>query len=241
MLPPNRGGLPSKAYFVSSGQYKAAVPQQDATLIASSTCYSLLVGKACYITWRNDVLEFWGWQVASYPFTTLRPQLGTVAGPFGARMVVADIPGLVTGAAANKGLGHAFLRHVERTSLLVFVIDVSVQPELAGDAGPAAQGLQPVDQLAMLQVLTTSSDFDGIMSYVRRASLNMVLHLNAPYQTLQLVHAVAIIGEGCCLMVTCRALAIYSICPTEQSVAGVLIAITKHLIAKKRRLSLSLA
>ena len=86
-------------------------------------------------------------QVAAYPFTTLRPQLGALCadGPAGSVVVVADIPGLIAGAAANRGLGHAFLRHVERTRLLAYVVDLA--GGLHGDEGPRAW-----DQLTMLQV-----------------------------------------------------------------------------------------
>ena len=89
-------------------------------------------------------------QVAAYPFTTLRPQLGALRadGPAGNVVVVADIPGLIAGAAANRGLGHAFLRHVERTRLLAYVVDLS--GGMHGDVGPRAW-----DQLAMLQVQPT--------------------------------------------------------------------------------------
>lgn len=63
--------------------------------------------------------------VAAYAFTTLRPQLGVVAFADGAQMTVADTPGLIEGAHANRGLGHAFLRHVERCACLVFVLDMT--------------------------------------------------------------------------------------------------------------------
>ena len=64
-------------------------------------------------------------KVAAYPFTTLHPQVGTVV--FDATHVVkiADVPGLLKGAHQGIGLGHAFLRHIERTNFLLFVIDMA--------------------------------------------------------------------------------------------------------------------
>jgi GTP-binding protein len=62
-------------------------------------------------------------KVGAYPFTTLTPELGVASDATGGRVVVADVPGLIEGAAQGAGLGLAFLRHVERTRVLVFVVD----------------------------------------------------------------------------------------------------------------------
>jgi GTPase len=64
-------------------------------------------------------------KVADYPFTTIEPILGTVDGPDARQLTVADVPGLIEGAAEGAGLGHEFLAHLERARLLVHVLDVS--------------------------------------------------------------------------------------------------------------------
>jgi GTP-binding protein len=69
-------------------------------------------------------------KVASYPFTTLSPVLGVLEGEE-RQLVIADIPGLIEGASEGAGLGHDFLAHVERTRLLVHVLDLA--PELTAD------------------------------------------------------------------------------------------------------------
>ncbi|AUB31413.1 GTPase ObgE [Spiroplasma floricola] len=64
-------------------------------------------------------------QVADYPFTTLNPQLGVSRDKQGRTFTVADLPGLIEGASLGKGLGHEFLRHIERCKIICHVIDMS--------------------------------------------------------------------------------------------------------------------
>lgn len=70
-------------------------------------------------------------KIADYPFTTLSPNLGVTKLSDYRTLTIADIPGIIEGAAEGKGLGHDFLRHIERTKVLLFMIDL-------GDADPAA-------------------------------------------------------------------------------------------------------
>lgn len=64
-------------------------------------------------------------KIAPYPFTTLQPNLGYIENEDYTRTLIADIPGIIEGAHRNKGLGFEFLRHIERTKLLIFILDAS--------------------------------------------------------------------------------------------------------------------
>lgn len=75
-------------------------------------------------------------KIADYPFTTLTPQLGVVNLPYGKTVVIADIPGLIDGAASGAGLGHEFLKHLERTRVLIHIVDAA-----------GADGRDPVEDI----------------------------------------------------------------------------------------------
>ena len=79
-------------------------------------------------------------KVAPYPFTTLHPMIGVVNFPDYRRATVADIPGLIEGAHQNLGLGHAFLRHITRCRLLLFVLDMA-----------GSEGRNPIEDLQHLR------------------------------------------------------------------------------------------
>jgi GTP-binding protein len=68
-------------------------------------------------------------KVDSYPFTTIFPNLGVMSFDDESSLIIADIPGLIEGASAGRGLGHRFLKHIERTKLLLHVLDITFHPE----------------------------------------------------------------------------------------------------------------
>jgi GTP-binding protein len=108
-------------------------------------------------------------KIASYPFTTLTPNLGVVEDDFGRRMVVADIPGLIEGAHKGHGLGDRFLKHVERTRFLVHILsveDVSLDNIFSGfelinnELGKSSPVLAQKEQILVLNKIDLLKDED---------------------------------------------------------------------------------
>lgn len=79
-------------------------------------------------------------KIGAYPFTTLTPNLAFILNEGGSRILVADIPGIIENAHLDKGLGLSFLKHIQRTSALVFVIDISGE-----------EGRSPIDDFEVLR------------------------------------------------------------------------------------------
>lgn len=93
------------------------------------------VGKSTFLSRVTNARP----KIANYHFTTLNPNLGVVDRPDGKGFVIADIPGLIEGASEGIGLGHEFLRHIERTKVLIHIVDAA-----------SAEGRDPLEDIAAI-------------------------------------------------------------------------------------------
>jgi GTP-binding protein len=122
-------------------------------------------------------------KIASYPFTTLAPNLGVVSMSGDRSFVVADVPGLIKGAHEGHGLGHQFLRHIERTKILVHLVDVSsasgrdpvedfdtIRDELR-QFDPAVAAKPQIVVATKIDALDDASRLDALRRHVRKKKL----------------------------------------------------------------------
>ena len=131
-------------------------------------------------------------KIADYPFTTLIPNLGVVRKPTGDGTVFADIPGLIEGAHTGLGLGHEFLRHIERTRILLHLIDITdptpvenyhtIRQELQA----YGRGLTDRPQIVALNKVdaadTESEDIQEIIAQIGQISQSKVFLISAVAQ-----------------------------------------------------------
>lgn len=138
-------------------------------------------------------------KVADYPFTTLYPHLGVVRLDEGRSFVIADIPGLIEGAAAGAGLGIKFLKHLSRTNLLLQVVDVGSGAEagkLVEEVKAVANELKSYDEALYLRerwLILNKIDLIGAEEVAScRAAIINALKWSGPVYTIS-----AVTGRGC--------------------------------------------
>lgn len=134
-------------------------------------------------------------KVADYPFTTLVPNLGVVSMSDDRSFVVADVPGLIEGAHSGHGLGHQFLRHIERTKVLVHLVDVSGASgrDPVGDFDTIVEELRLFDPAVAAKpqiVVASKSDAVDDPSAVARLAAHAA-HLGLPFLSIS-----AVTGDG---------------------------------------------
>ncbi len=132
ILKGGRGGLGNQHYATATMQVpKYAQPGQPSRELWVTLELKVIadvglvgfpnVGKSTFLSRVTNARP----KIANYHFTTLNPNLGVVDLPDGQGFVIADIPGLIEGASEGVGLGHEFLRHIERTKLMIHIVDAA--------------------------------------------------------------------------------------------------------------------
>jgi GTPase len=132
-------------------------------------------------------------KIADYPFTTLIPNLGVVRKPTGDGTVFADIPGLIEGASHGAGLGYDFLRHIERTRILLHLIDATSDDVIADyntihqELNAYGRGLEQRPQILVLNKIdaidTDSVDLDALAKELNQLSQLQVFVISAVTRT----------------------------------------------------------
>ncbi|WP_030008142.1 GTPase ObgE [Picosynechococcus sp. NKBG042902] len=130
-------------------------------------------------------------KIGAYPFTTLIPNLGVVKRPTGDGTVFADIPGLIEGAHQGVGLGHEFLRHIERTKVLVHLVDLNAEnpiknyETIQGELEAYGRGLPELPQIIALNKLDAGDrEFaDFITEELRQLTDAKILTISAVSRT----------------------------------------------------------
>ena len=126
-------------------------------------------------------------KVADYPFTTLVPNLGVVRKPTGDGTLFADIPGLIAGASAGVGLGHDFLRHIERTRILLHLIDCTADDPIADyqtiqqELEAYGRGLADKPQLIAFSKIDSADDeiLEAVMTEIKTLTTAPIFTISA--------------------------------------------------------------
>ncbi|MRR50352.1 MAG: GTPase ObgE [Rhodocyclaceae bacterium] len=138
-------------------------------------------------------------KVADYPFTTLHPNLGVVRVDADRSFVIADIPGLIEGASEGAGLGHRFLRHLQRTGILLHLVDIApFDPEVdpVRDAKAILEELRKYDEaLYQKPRWLLINKIDLVPEEERQARINNLLAGYGPVERYFTISALT--GDGC--------------------------------------------
>jgi len=138
-------------------------------------------------------------KVADYPFTTLHPNLGVVRVDQNRSFVVADIPGLIEGAAEGAGLGHQFLRHLQRTRLLLHLVDVApFDPgtDPAAEARAIVNELRKYDEALLAKPRWLALNKADLVPAAERAAVTQKFIADFGWEGRSFIIS-ALTGEGC--------------------------------------------